>query len=245
MRESRTIAENLMNVSEQTAQLLLESVRDYAIYMLDPEGRVTSWNAGARELKGYQADEIIGRDYSVFFTDDDREAAEPERELVAAASGRIELEGWRVRKDGTKFWADVVVTPLHDTSGKLIGFAKITRDLTDRHRREEERLRTARVEEALRVRDEFFNDLRRRLDTILMSLKVHVTALTKTVESVGRDRGGAAVESRLQMLEWGINKLERSVDEVVTLTERASERLAREVTTEKGDTGRHRAVERR
>jgi diguanylate cyclase (GGDEF)-like protein/PAS domain S-box-containing protein len=118
--------------------LLVAEVRDYAILMLDRDGYVATWNAGARRFKGYRADEIIGRHFSVFYPAEDIAAGKPERELrIAAADGRLEDEGWRVRKDGTRFWANVVITALRDASGTLRGYGKITRDLTERRRADE------------------------------------------------------------------------------------------------------------
>jgi len=123
---------------DQRLQLLVAGIRDYAIYLLDPEGHVASWNAGAERFKGYAAHEIIGRHFSEFFTPEDRAAGLPARALgLALAEGKFESEGWRVRKDGTRFWASVVLDPIHDEAGTLIGFAKITRDVTDRRRAEE------------------------------------------------------------------------------------------------------------
>jgi PAS domain S-box-containing protein len=128
-----------MQVSEdERYRLLLEAITDYAIYMLDHEGRVSSWNPGAERFKGYKAAEIIGAHFSRFYTDEDRTAGLPEKVLeTAARDGRFEGEGWRVRKDGTRFWAHVVVDPVWSSSGHLIGFAKITRDLTERRATEE------------------------------------------------------------------------------------------------------------
>jgi len=116
-------------------RLLIQSVTDYAIYMLDPDGTVTSWNPGAQRFKGYEASEIIGQHFSRFYTEEDRAVGLPERALrTAAEEGRFENEGWRVRQDGTRFWTHVVIDPVRTPSGKLIGFAKITRDLTERKR---------------------------------------------------------------------------------------------------------------
>ena len=112
---------------------LLESVTDYAIYMLDPEGRVSSWNAGAQRIKGYSRDEIVGHSFSAFYTEADRLNGEPERALaVAASEGRFEREALRVRKDGTQFWAHVIIDAIRGPDGTLMGFAKITRDITER-----------------------------------------------------------------------------------------------------------------
>ncbi|CAO3432096.1 PAS domain S-box protein [Azospirillum doebereinerae] len=118
--------------------MLVESVRDYAIYLLDPQGIVSSWNSGAERFKGYSADEIIGQPFSRFYSADDQKAGVPQRALATALSeGKFEAEGWRIRKDGSRFWASVVIDPIRDDSGRLIGFAKVTRDITDRKAAEE------------------------------------------------------------------------------------------------------------
>ena len=129
----RREAEQALRRSEERFRLLVQGVTDYAIYMLDPEGRVSSWNAGAERFKGYRADEIIGEHFSRFYPEEDRAAGVPQRALATSAGeGRFEAEGWRIRKDGTRFWASVVIDPIRDESGALIGFTKITRDLTER-----------------------------------------------------------------------------------------------------------------
>jgi PAS domain S-box-containing protein len=129
----RRKAEQALAQSERQFRLLMAGVVDYALYMLDPNGLVTSWNAGAQQIKGYEADEVIGRHFSMFHTDVDRQAGLPIRALqTAAAEGRFEAEGWRVRKDGSLFWASVVVDPIRDETGELVGYAKITRDITER-----------------------------------------------------------------------------------------------------------------
>jgi PAS domain S-box-containing protein len=119
--------------SEQRFQLFVEAVRDYAIFMLDPEGHVATWNRGAERIKGYKASEIIGSHFSRFYPEQDLQAGKPQWELkVAAKEGRFEDEGWRIRKDGSRFWANVIITAVHDETGKLIGFGKVTRDSTER-----------------------------------------------------------------------------------------------------------------
>jgi PAS domain S-box-containing protein len=119
-------------------RLLVESISDYAIYMLDVDGTVTNWNAGAQRFKGYAAAEIVGQNFSRFYREADQQAGIPQRNLwLAADEGRFEEEGWRVRKDGTQFWAHVVIDRIVDPHGKLIGFAKITRDLTERKQQDE------------------------------------------------------------------------------------------------------------
>ena len=130
---ARRKAEEALRDSERQFRLLVTGVTDYALYMLDPNGLVASWNAGARRIKGYAADEIIGQHFSKFYFDGDRAAGLPTRALaIAAQEGRYEAEGWRVRKDGSFFWASVVIDAIHDDQGVLAGFAKITRDITER-----------------------------------------------------------------------------------------------------------------
>jgi PAS domain S-box-containing protein len=129
--------EERLRQSEERFRLLLEGVRDYAITMLDPEGRVTSWNSGAQEILGYEAAEVLGRSFDMFMTPEDRAAGRPAEELRAATlNRRFEDQSWRVRKDGSRFWADVVVSALDDGHGHLRGFAKVTRDLSDQKRLE-------------------------------------------------------------------------------------------------------------
>ena len=132
-RTERRAAEQRLRRSEEQFRMLVQSVTDYAIYMLDTEGRVTSWNAGAERIKGYRPEEILGQHFSRFYRPEDRRNGEPMRALAAAArDGRYESEGWRVRKDGSRFWANVVVDPVRDEAGTIIGFAKVTRDVTER-----------------------------------------------------------------------------------------------------------------
>lgn len=132
-------AEQALFQSEQRFRMLVEGVRDYAIYMLDPTGLITNWNAGAEAIKGYRADEIVGQHFSRFYTEEDRASGEPQRALqTAVGEGKYEKEAWRVRKDGTRFWASVLIDPIYDDTGVLAGFAKITRDITERRRAQEE-----------------------------------------------------------------------------------------------------------
>jgi PAS domain S-box-containing protein len=127
LRDLRTLS------GEDIARLLVNAVTDYAIFMLDPMGRVASWNAGAERFKGYASHEIIGRHFSAFYTEEDQAAAVPATALhTAAVEGKFEIEGWRVRKDGTRFWAHVVIDPIRNPDGELVGYAKITRDLSER-----------------------------------------------------------------------------------------------------------------
>ncbi len=135
---SVTSQQALGNLDDQY-RLLVDSVTDYAIYMLNREGIVATWNPGAARLKGYRADEIIGAHFSTFYDPEDRARGEPQRGLeIALREGRFEKEGWRVRKDGSRFVANVIIDPIRDETGRHIGFAKITRDITDRKKAEQE-----------------------------------------------------------------------------------------------------------
>lgn len=137
--------------SAELFRLLVDQVRDYAIFALDTNGRIVTWNSGAQMLKGYRTEEIIGQHIERFYTETDRQAGRPLRLLKQAREqGRVEDEGWRVRKDGSRFWADVVITALVDEKGSLRGYAKVTRDLTER-RQAEETLREAKKELEKRV----------------------------------------------------------------------------------------------
>ncbi len=128
--------------AERHVALLVSSALDYAIFMLDPQGNVMTWNPGAQRIKGYAPADIIGRHFSTFYTDEDKARNHPQRELeLAIEHGRYEEEGWRIRKDGSRFWANIVITPLYDDTGTLVGFGKVSRDLTAR-RLNEEQLRT-------------------------------------------------------------------------------------------------------
>jgi len=134
----RKLAETALRRSEERFRLLVEGASDYAIFMLDPEGRVASWNSGAERIKGYREEEILGQHFSKFYPQESVERGKPQHELeVAAAEGRFEDEGWRIRKDGSRFWANVIITALRGQDGQLIGFSKVTRDFTDRKSAEE------------------------------------------------------------------------------------------------------------
>ncbi len=143
-------AEEALRQSDERFRLLVEGVKDCAIFMLDPTGRVTSWNSGAERIKGYRAEEIVGQHFSRFYTQEDVERGKPDHELkMAACQGQVEDEGWRVRKAGSRFWANVMITAIRDPKGELLGFSKITRDFSERKK----------VEEALHLNEARFRSL--------------------------------------------------------------------------------------
>ena len=177
--DSTSPSESLFR-SEERFRLLVASVKDYAIFMLDPHGVVATWNEGAQRIKGYEADEIIGQHFSRFYPEDDRAAGKPERGLkTAAETGRYEDEGWRLRKDGSRFWGNVVITALRSEDGTLVGFAKVTRDLSERQRAEQARLELAKQVAATRAAESVIERLER--------LHAVVTALgaAYTTEQIG------------------------------------------------------------
>jgi PAS domain S-box-containing protein len=163
---------------EQRFRVLVETAQDYAIFMLDTAGRVATWNEGAQRIKGYAADEIVGQHFSKFYPGEDLLNGKCDRELeIALRDGRFEDEDWRVRKDGSLFWANVVLAPLRDRTGKHIGFSKITRDLTERRTAERDRLALAHAQEALRLRDEFLSIASHELRTPLVALQLQLDSL--------------------------------------------------------------------
>jgi two-component system CheB/CheR fusion protein len=190
----RKRVEEYLEQSERRFRLMVSGVKDYAIFMLDAEGRVASWNEGVRRLKGYERDEIVGKHFSIFYPQEDLERQKPQKELeIVLAEGRVEDEGWRVRKDGSLFWANVVITRVLDEQGNVIGFTKVTRDLTERMRAEEAlrkaneelesrvRARTVDLEAALAARDEFLSIASHELKTPLTALKLQLQAAKRKV----------------------------------------------------------------
>jgi len=169
-----------LQLSERQFHLLVNGVTDYALYMISPSGIITSWNSGAQRIKGYAPDEVIGQNFSKFFTEEDRLAGLPSKSLrTAAREGRSEANGWRVRKDGSLFWANVIIDPIYEDDGRLIGFAKITRDITGRRQYEDQLLRLAHFDPLTELPNRF--SLRDKLEEELKS----TSAVTVLIMDLG------------------------------------------------------------
>lgn len=204
----RRKADEQLRESEERLRLLIGSIKDYAIFMLDPKGRVVTWNPGAESIKGYQPKEIIGHHISRFYTPEDLNRSLPQTLLhQAEAEGRVENEGWRVRKDGTRFWADVVISAVRDSTGKLRGFAKVTRDLTERRKMEEGLVQLAQTREALRLRDEFLSIASHELKTPITTLQLQLQSVRERVEALDQrvaskiDRAARSSDQLAQLVE--------------------------------------------
>jgi len=202
MSDQRLAAEALRQ-SEETFRMLVESVKDYAIFMLDPHGRVISWNAGASYIKGYRRDEIVGKHFSVFYPAEDLATDKPGRELaIARAKGRVEDEGWRVRKDGSLFWANVTITAVYDERQNLRGFAKVTRDMS-------ERKRLVELEQSERRMNEFLATLSHELRNPLAPIRNALTVMRL------RPHEPAVTEKSLSLIDRQMTHLTRLVDDLL------------------------------
>ncbi len=241
-------AEEGLRQSEERFRLLVETVRDYAIFMLDPQGHVVSWNAGAERSKGYAAHEIIGRHFRTFYPPELQQAQHPEHELeLALRDGRYEEEGWRIRKDGTRFWANVVITAVHDASGRHVGFAKVTRDTTERrrmlqaqqaaadaltHANEDLDRANARLQRAADEQADF-------LAVTAHELRTPVGVVAGSAETLSRHWAELTPDERQEMLEAmasSSNRLRRLLSDLLTVSR--LERRALELNLERVEVSR-------
>lgn len=215
--------------AEEAFRLLVDGVRDYAIFMLDPSGRVATWNTAAERVKGWSAADVVGRNFSIFYPPEDVEAGRPARQLeIAVREGRFEEEGWRVRRDGSRFWANVVITALRDEEGAIRGFAKVTRDFSERRAAEETERRLA-VETAARrsaqaavaVRDDFLAIAGHELRTPLTALLFHVESLARNASRLSPDE----VAMRARKATRNAHRLASLVDELLDVSRIVAGRL--------------------
>jgi PAS domain S-box-containing protein len=249
----RRAAEEALRESEQRFRLLVDGVKDYAIFMMDPSGHIASWNEGARRIKGYEQSEILGKHFSVFYLKSDIESGKCEYELKEAEmTGRFEDEGWRLRKDGTRLWANVVITSIRDSENRLLGFSKVTRDLTER-RRSEERLQRAyhelekrvvdrtaelaaanaslknremELEEAVKVRDEFLSIASHELKTPITSLKMQIQILRRKTDSKqGIGPSLDKLESSLDVSLAQVDRLTQLVEDLLDVARAQAQKL--------------------
>jgi PAS domain S-box-containing protein len=216
-------------------RLLVEAVRDYAIFMLDPEGHILTWNAGAQYIKGYRAEEVIGKHFSIFYTSEDIQSGKTDKELeIARRDGRYEEEGWRVRKDGSRFWADVVITALRDDTGRLVGFGKVTRDLSERKRTEDALRRSmAQLEDEIKYRIEA-EQLAREAEASVRSLSDRLLRLQEEErrrlarelhDSVGQLLVGAKMSLETLATEEGRRNWEESLRECALILQQATQEV--------------------
>jgi PAS domain S-box-containing protein len=202
----RKLHEEALRQSEERFRLLVEGVAEYAIYMVDPDGIVTSWNAGAERIKGYTRDEVIGKHFSRFYTPEDRDSGRPWEELaLSRRNGRAEDQGWRVRKNGERFWARVVVTPVHDREGQLRGFAKLTQDLTDQRHIQD-------LERAARNVNEFIAMLAHELRNPLAPIRTAVEVMRQV------PAGDSAHEAMRQTIDRQSSQLLRIVEDMLDIS---------------------------
>ena len=213
-RQLRASTQEKLRVSEEEFRLLVETVEEYAIYLLDPKGNVATWNLGAEKLKGYTAEEIIGKNFACFYTDEDVAARKPQRNLEAAARlGHIRDQGLRVRKDGSTFQADVVMTALRDESGKLRGFSKVTRDITDQIRAREIEAAKIGAEKASKAKDDFLAALSHELRTPLTP-----TLAAASYLSVNASRLSPEFSNEIDTIQRNVQLQARLIDDLLDLT---------------------------
>ncbi|HSN68066.1 MAG TPA: PAS domain-containing sensor histidine kinase, partial [Thermoanaerobaculia bacterium] len=223
---ARRQAEEKLRWTEESFRLMVESVSDYAIVMLDPEGRIVSWNSGAQRIKGFAAEEIVGRHFDVFYPPDVVANGQPQRDLEAAASsGRHEDEAWRIRKDGSTFWANIVITAIRDQAGSLRGFAKLTRDLTERNKVESALMDAkATAEKANLAKSEFLSSMSHELRSPLNA----ILGFAQLMESEAPPPTPGQGESIIQILNAGWYLLEL-INEILDLATIESGKLSMSV----------------
>jgi PAS domain S-box-containing protein len=234
----RQHAQEELRVSEERFRLLVNGVKDYAIFMLDATGHVASWNTAAERIKGYSAQEIIGRHFSCFYPPEDIESGKPSMELErAAADGRVEDEGWRLKKDGTRFWANVVISALRDDSGNLRGFAKVSRDITDRKRAEQVERLNVDLEKRVVERTSELAAANKELEAFAYSVAHDLRAPLRHIDGFSRllaEHVGASLDEDgkhyLDSIRGSANNMGAMVDDLLNLSRVARKELTLQVT---------------
>ena len=227
--------------TEARLRLLMESIQDYAIFMLDTDGNVATWSPGAERITGYTAEEVIGKPVSIFYAKEESPSDKSKRELaIATSEGRFEEEGWRVKKDGSRYWANVVITAVRNEELQIIGFAKVTRDLTERRAADEERARLLQAEQAIQLRDEFLAIASHELKTPLTALQLQLQSIAMRIDGLdgklasrfhratsSADRLGALVEMLLDVarITSGRLTLERQRLDLVRVVHEVADRF--------------------
>jgi PAS domain S-box-containing protein len=208
-------------------KLFVEGVQDYAIILLDAGGRVTSWNRGAERIKGYAANEIVGQHLAVFYPPEDARAGRPRAQLEAAArAGRSEQEGWRLRKDGSRFWAHTTLTALRDEEGKLRGFGQVTRDQTERRRAEIENQRLyEEAQDAVRARDEFLAIASHELRTPLSALILQLAGIQRRVHELAADARNGKLVSKVNRAVHSTERIAKLIDRLLDVSRITTGRL--------------------
>jgi PAS domain S-box-containing protein len=210
----RKLAEENLQRSEARYRSIIDGVKDHAIFLLDPQGNISSWSTAAANIMGYRADEIIGRPISLLYCPEDVDAGKPHVQLeIASKEGRVEDEGWRVRKDGSRFWAETVTSRLQDDRGELIGFVRVTRDLTERIKANEDRMMRQAAEAAVSERDAFLSMASHEMRSPLWALKLYVQAISDELKS-------GHVDSVVEKLPARLERVQRQVDRINSLINR-------------------------
>jgi PAS domain S-box-containing protein len=234
----RKRAQEELRLSEERFRLMVNGVEDYAIFMLDPGGNVASWNTGAQRIKGYSAQEIIGRHFSCFYPPEDIESGKPARALeLAAAEGRVEDEGLRVKKDGSSFWANVVISAVRDASGNLRGFAKVTRDITDRKKSEEVEKLNEELEKRVTERTSELAAANKELEAFAYSVAHDLRAPLRHIDGFSKllaEHVGASLDEDgkhyLDAIRGSANNMGDMVDDLLNLSRVARKELKLQVT---------------
>ena len=218
---------------EERFRLLVEGVKDYGIFVIDPTGHVTTWNEGAQRIKGYSSDEIIGRHFSIFYPRSDIDSGKPQHELIVAAKeGRFEDEGWRLRKDGSRFWANVIITALRDPQGRLLGFSKITRDLSERKLAED---RISALNAEILERNENLMAANKELESFSYSVSHDLRAPLRSIHGFSSalledysDQLDASGKSYLQRISTAATRMGQLIDNMIQLARTARIEMSRE-----------------